>query len=105
MDEQLIRTLRTANPWLRGEPLEPWFQRFLPASYVQRRLEVRAGRRVALVVGPRQAGKSTLIWKTLADGGRPALFLNCEDPSVRTWLRSPACRSLPPSHRWTAPGR
>ena len=47
MDEQLIRALRTANPWLRGEPLEPWFQRFLPASYVQRRLEVRAGRRVS----------------------------------------------------------
>ncbi len=45
---------------------------------------------MALVVGPRQAGKSTLIWKTLAESGRPALFLNCEEPSVRTWLRSPA---------------
>ncbi len=90
MDEQLIRALRTANPWLRGEPLAPWFERYLPATYIPRRLRVRADHRVALVVGPRQAGKSTLIWKTLADGARPALFLNCEDPSVRTWLRSPA---------------
>ena len=90
MDEQLIRALRTANPWLRGEPLEPWFERFLPERYVPRRLRVRADHRVALVVGPRQAGKSTLIWKTLAEAGRPALFLNCEEPSVRTWLRSPA---------------
>ncbi len=90
MDEQLIRALRTANPWLRDEPLEPWFERFLPVRYVRRRLRVRADHRVALVVGPRQAGKSTLIWKTLAEGGRPVLYLNCEDPSVRTWLRSPA---------------
>ena len=90
MDEQLIRALRTANPWLRGEPLEPWFERFLPATYVPRRLKIQSDHRVALVVGPRQAGKSTLIWKTLAEDGRPALFLNCEDPSVRTWLRSPS---------------
>ena len=89
MDEQLIRALRTANPWLRGEPLEPWFERFLPATYVPRQLQLRADHQVALVVGPRQAGKSTLIWKTLAKSGQPALFLNCEDPSVRTWLRSP----------------
>ncbi len=90
VDEHLIRALRITNPWLRGEPLGPWFERYLPGSYVSRRLELRADHRVVLVVGPRQAGKSTLIWKTLAAGGRPALYLNCEEPSVRTWLRSPA---------------
>lgn len=90
MDEQRIRALRTANPWLRGEPLAPWFARYLPARYVPRQLELLADHRVVLVVGPRQAGKSTLIWKTLAEKGKPALLLNCEDPSVRTWLRSPS---------------
>ena len=81
MDEHLIRALRVANPWLRGEPLGPWFERFLPPVYVHRRLRLQPDH---------QAGKSTLIWQTLASGGRPALYLNCEDPSVRTWLRSPA---------------
>lgn len=90
MDEHLIRALRVANPWLRGEPLGPWFERFLPPVYVHRRLRLQPDHRVVLLVGPRQAGKSTLIWQTLASGGRPALYLNCEDPSVRTWLRSPA---------------
>ncbi|MCP3963102.1 MAG: ATP-binding protein [bacterium] len=90
MDEHLIRALRVANPWLRDEPLGPWFERFLPPAYVRRRLRLSADHRVVLVVGPRQAGKSTLIWHTLASDGRPVLYLNCEDPSVRTWLRSPA---------------
>ncbi len=90
MDESLIRALRTANPWLRGEPLEPWFERYLPRIYVRRQLRVEADHRVVLVVGPRQAGKSTVIWRTLADAGRAALYLNCEDPSIRTWLSSPA---------------
>lgn len=90
MDEQLIRALRTANPWLRGEPLADWFVRYLPAPYVPRHLELFADHRAVLVVGPRQAGKSTLIWKTLAQKERPALLLNCEDPSIRTWLRSPS---------------
>jgi predicted AAA+ superfamily ATPase len=41
-------------------------------------------------VGPRQAGKSTLIWKTLAEAAEPVLFLNCEEPGIRDWLSSPA---------------
>jgi predicted AAA+ superfamily ATPase len=41
-------------------------------------------------VGPRQAGKSTLIWKYLADKEEPCLFLNCEEPAIREWLASPA---------------
>lgn len=94
MDEHLIRALRTANPWLRGEPLGPWFERFLPVTYIPRRLRPRADHRVVLLVGPRQAGKSTLIWKTLAEDGRPALYLNCEDPSR---LAFSAVAKLPPA--------
>ncbi len=31
-----------------------------------------------------------MIWTTLREKGKPALFLNCEDPSVKQWLSSPA---------------
>lgn len=90
MDQQTTRVLLADNPWLTGAPLEPWFARFLPERYVERDLRLQPDHRVCLVVGPRQAGKSTLIWKTLADAGEPGLHLNCEEPSVRHWLRSPA---------------
>jgi uncharacterized protein len=90
MDPQLRRVLLAENPWLRGEDLQAWFHRFLPPTYLPRKLRLAADHRVVLVVGPRQAGKSTLIWKTLAEAGEPALFLSCEEPSIREWLSSPA---------------
>ena len=68
-----------------------WAARHLPKAYVPRRLRLEGDvERVTIVVGPRQSGKSTLIWKTLAENSRPTLFLNCEEPSIRSWLRSPA---------------
>jgi uncharacterized protein len=90
MNPQLRRVLRAENPWLRGEDLAAWLRRFLPARYIPRRLKLVAGRRAELVVGPRQAGKSTLVWKTLAEAGEPVLYLNCDEPSIRGWLASPA---------------
>ncbi len=90
MGPQIRRVLLAENPWLRGEDLQDWIRRFLPESYIPRRLQLVADHRVILVVGPRQAGKSTLIWKTLAEAGEPVLFLNCEEPSIREWLSSPA---------------
>lgn len=44
--------------------------------------------RAHLVIGPRQAGKSTAIWSHLAERGEPALFLDCEQELVREWCRS-----------------
>ncbi len=90
LDAQLLRVLRADNPWLQGEPYNAHVQRFLPADYLPRTLRLVAGERIMLVVGPRQSGKSTLIWKTLEKTGEPALYLDCEEPSVRDWLRSPA---------------
>ncbi|MEO1083032.1 MAG: ATP-binding protein [Acidobacteriota bacterium] len=46
--------------------------------------------RAQLVIGPRQAGKSTAIWRHLQRADTPALYLNCEDPSISGWLQSPA---------------
>src|SRR3954452_4796071 len=90
MDAQLRRVILAENPWLRGEDLQDWIRRFLPAQYIPRRQRLIADERVVLVVGPRQAGKSTLIWKTLEETAQPVLYLNCEEPSLREWLTSPA---------------
>ena len=90
MNPQLRRVLLAENPWLRGEDLLSWIRHFLPPIYLPRRLRLVADERVVLVVGPRQAGKSTLIWKTLEEAAEPVLFLNCEEPSIRDWLTSPA---------------
>jgi uncharacterized protein len=89
MDAQLRRVLLAENPWLQGEPFRAQAERFVPDGYVERRLKLRFDHRVVLVIGPRQAGKSTLIWRTLAEAGEPVLYLNCEEPSVRGWLSSP----------------
>lgn len=87
---QLRRLILAENPWLRGEDLLDWIRHFLPASYIPRRQRLVADQRVVLVVGPRQAGKSTLIWKTLEEAAEPVLYVNCEEPSMREWLSSPA---------------
>ncbi len=39
-------------------------------------------------MGPRQAGKSTAVWAHLADAGKPALFIDCEQGLVQQWCRS-----------------
>ena len=91
MEASLIRALRNDNPWLRGESLRDWLQHRVPDLYLSRRLALEAeDERVVLVIGPRQAGKSTLIWATLARRAEPVLFLDCEDSSIRDWLTSPA---------------
>ena len=66
--------------------------RHLPADFFSRDVD-RTGwddtRRAKLVVGPRQAGKSTLVSAVLAE--RPpseVLFLHAEEERVRAWCRS-----------------
>jgi uncharacterized protein len=90
MDPQLRRVLLSENPWLQGADLLSWIRRFLPPGYIPRHLRLVADDRVVLVVGPRQAGKSTLLWKTLEEAAEPVLFVHCEEPSMREWLSSPA---------------
>jgi len=90
MQNHILDVVLADNPWLEGTSLAQWFSDHLPDPYLPRRLRLEPTTRACLVVGPRQAGKSTLIWKTLADLGRPALFLDCEEPAIREWLSSPA---------------
>jgi predicted AAA+ superfamily ATPase len=66
----------------------------MPAVFVPRLLD-RSGfddpRKAKLIVGPRQSGKSTLVWSLIRQRD-PAtiLYLNCEEALVRAWAASPA---------------
>jgi hypothetical protein len=95
VDRDLQAILLRDNPWLRApDRLAGWLRHRLPESLlprdVSRRVRARwaEANRAHLVVGPRQAGKSTLLWAHLAEAGEPALFVDCEQPLVRDWCRS-----------------
>lgn len=82
------------NPWFdRTDAFSEEITRQLPATRVPRRVRLTdliEPNRACLVVGPRQAGKSTLAWSHLAD--RPpleVLFLNAEEALVQAWASSP----------------
>lgn len=74
------------NPWI----LHPARAReliapLLPDDYVPRHTEniTVPTDRAILIAGPRQAGKSTMIWRQLIDIAPDLLFLNMEDPLLR----------------------
>ena len=90
MEDYVLRVLEADNPWLLNEKLDEWIRLFLPRQFIPRDTVLRPDQRVCLVVGPRQVGKSTLIWKYLSETEKPFLFLNCEEPALRQWLTSPA---------------
>ena len=90
MNEHVLSVLSVGNGWMTGEELQSWYSRQLPERFIERKQTVIPGDKAVLVVGPRQAGKSTLLWKSLAETGRSTLMINCEEPSLREWLTSPA---------------
>lgn len=95
MDGAIRTRIEQMNPWI-GRPglAARHAQRQRPSTYIERRAaaslaEASAHVRLAhLLIGPRQAGKSTLIWSMVARERRPLLFLNCEDPLARAWCNS-----------------
>jgi predicted AAA+ superfamily ATPase len=92
MEASLLATLRVHNPWLdRPENQRSLLAASLPEPYISRhrRLELRPGR-AELVVGPRQAGKSTWIREVLTHFEDPVLILHAEEPRIRELGNSPA---------------
>ena len=92
MDPALLATLRAHNPWLDQPDAQPsLLASLLPSPFVPRRreMELRPGR-AELVVGPRQAGKSTWIREVLSHRDEPLLLLAAEEPRVRELASSPA---------------
>ncbi len=95
MDSNLLQRILFLNPWLKGDVSSRNFvssnipQKYVPRSLEKERLEASvAGKpKVRMIVGPRQAGKSTLAWKIFQDSGQSPLFLLCEDMFIRSWCR------------------
>jgi len=83
------------NPWiLEPERLADWLRLRLPEVLIPR-TAIEPGRerwhetdRAHLVIGPRQAGKSTVVWAHLADRGDPVLYVDCEQLLIQDWCRS-----------------
>lgn len=84
--------IRQMNPWIvtpsrARELLSP----FIPDRYVMREIEgvsVPFGRAL-LLAGPRQAGKSTLVWQQAIPFAPDLMFLNMEDPLLRIACSQP----------------
>jgi uncharacterized protein len=92
MDPALLATLRIHNPWLdRPGDQQALLAASVPETFIarRRRLELRPGR-AELVIGPRQAGKSTWIRQVLTHFEAPILLLHAEEPRIRELAHSPA---------------
>ncbi len=77
------------NPWLtQRDQADGWIRRYLPEPYVLRDAEPATLQkdRALLIVGPRQSGKSTLAWRLLRSSAPDILYLNLEDPLLRSAL-------------------
>lgn len=84
---ELQNRITQFNPWLiKPERAKKLIAGFLPKRYVEREMEQASVRsdRALLIVGPRQSGKSTLVWHQLKPFSPNILFLNMEDPLLRT---------------------
>ena len=78
--------IKQLNPWvINPERAGELIDSFLPGDYVHRDIEQThtQANRAMLVVGPRQSGKSTLVWHLLQRFAPDILFLNMEDPLLR----------------------
>jgi predicted AAA+ superfamily ATPase len=95
MDRNLQIILLRDNPWLTDpEHLQRWLGERLPEIFYPRLVAERAQPRwhevgrAHLVIGPRQSGKTTLIWSYLSSRGMPAMMIDCEQQLVRGWCCS-----------------
>lgn len=95
VDQEVIAILRRDNGWLGNRrALRSWLDDHVPTPFVTRAaVEDNAANwnrmdRAHLVVGPRQAGKSTAIWSHLVGQEEPVLFIDCELRPMREWCKT-----------------
>lgn len=94
----LVALLRRENPWL-DDPTRwsPAVETHLPDRYLPRHqpdvahLDAAglARDKATLLIGPRQAGKSTWVWHHLRRLPPRVLFVDCELHRLRAWCRDP----------------
>ncbi len=89
---EIQNRIRQMNPWMTyPDQAGACISRLLPPVYVDRAAEKTAvsDQRANLIVGCRQSGKSTMIWHRIGGFAPNVLFLNMEDPLLRSGLASP----------------
>jgi predicted AAA+ superfamily ATPase len=87
LSQEAQNRIRQFNPWLvYPERAHSFITPFIPANFIHRRIENIGVREnfAVLAVGPRQAGKSTVVWYLLKPLAPNILFLNMEDPLLRS---------------------
>ena len=100
MDQNVLTTLLMYNPWI--ENPEVWkdsIDQYMPQAFgnpyifrfADRSKTWPRSRKVNLVVGPRQCGKSTLIWHTISTTQEAkSVYINANELCFRQWCTSPA---------------
>ncbi len=94
MDSLLQDVLFAANPWLEQPGIfESATAHRVPEIVLPRIVpgmnDWPLARKAHLLIGARQVGKSTLLWHRFRERDLPPLFLNAEEPAIRSWCRSP----------------
>ncbi|WP_198146041.1 ATP-binding protein [Desulfonatronovibrio magnus] len=86
------RVMLRLNPWIEDKFAWPGYAvRHLPENYIVRALGPELSKdKVTLIIGPRQAGKSTLAWKAISNSHNPFIFINCEEQILKEACSSPA---------------
>lgn len=95
MNPFLLTLLVRDNPWIeQKDSLGSWITARKPKDFIKR-LQLRDSliswketHQAHLLIGPRQAGKSTALWDFLSSLGQPFLFLDCEQGLIRDWCQS-----------------
>ncbi|MDY7033618.1 MAG: ATP-binding protein [Thermodesulfobacteriota bacterium] len=99
MDQNILATLLMYNPWIENPALwEDSVTKYMPQAfgfpYIKRFADFRETwpqyGKVNLVIGPRQSGKSTLIWHTLSKLGPEIVYINGNELCFREWCTSQA---------------
>lgn len=92
MDLKLKAQIERLNPWLKDRkyPILPSDQ-YIPRIQTSRLVQADRDDLVIVLVGPRQAGKTTLgryLCQAIIKEGRYSrlLYLNCDNPLIRHWL-------------------
>ncbi len=89
LNSEIQNRILQYNPWLtQPNHADALIRRYLPETYVPRDAEPvnLVNDRALLIVGPRQSGKSTLAWRLLQSSAPDILYLNLEDPLLRSTL-------------------
>ncbi len=94
MKDSLIRLIHQANPWLKGPDIPINHNGYIPRLQTQKLLLAEWDNLWLILVGPRQAGKTTLakyLAQQLIQQQRftTLLYLNCDLLDIRNWLTSP----------------